>query len=437
MDSINLDGYYDVAKRIGVNSENNEGFILNRRSIQDFATFYRGDGLTKRFINLLSDDMVREWFTIPEDPSGELLKRIKRLKAKKHIEKALKSAKLFGGSIIFMAIDDGGKPNQKVNINNINKITSLKVFSRKNIQLDTTQICTDPNSEYFGDYEYFNIIFNNLNEAVGETTIHRSRCLIFEGEYCPEESPDSSISDHFWGTSTLESLHKLFKSYGLALEALLEVFVKFNIDVLKIKNLMALLSSKNGEKMLEERVNILERNSSVNRKVVLDSEESFEVVAQNLTGVADTFTKIQETVTAMTGVPSNILMGVSLKGLNVSGDGEMRIYYDKIRSHQTKEIVPELEYLVTLLSHCKDLNIKESYDYTVVPNSLWQQSEEEKVKIRKEQSETDRVYLEKGVVTPEEVRDSRFGNKNYSIDTEIKESYKPKITKDNEKEKKN
>ena len=41
--------------------------------------------------------------------------------------------------------------------------------------------------------------------------------------------------------------------------------------------------------------------------------------------------------------------------------------------------------------------------------------------MRKKQAETDQIYIANGVYNPNEVRESRFGNGNYSIETEIKE----------------
>ncbi len=41
------------------------------------------------------------------------------------------------------------------------------------------------------------------------------------------------------------------------------------------------------------------------------------------------------------------------------------------------------------------------------------------------QGETDGMYIDKGVLAPEEVRDSRFGGDNYSHDTHIEGDIEP------------
>lgn len=414
--SVNADGYIDIAKKLGTKTAGNTGFSLTLADDSLFAALYVGNGLTRRFIDLVANDMTRQWVAIPEDTEGKALNYMKNLKAKSEIKKAIRAAKLFGGSIVFMVIDDGLEPNEPVNITNIKSIKKLKFFSRKNVVIDQSNYYTDPTSEKFGEPEYFTIYSQGSIPAI----IHESRCLVFQGEYYPcDELGLQTNYEKYWGLSVLQSLHEIFENYGLALEALLKVFQKFNIDTLKIKNLMELLASVDGLKQLEARTQLFDLAKSVSTTLVLDSEESFEVIAQSLTGTADAFAKIQETVAAMTGVPSNILMGTAIKGLNANGSGEMRIYYDKIRSEQEEVLVPQIEYLVELISYAKDAKLTFQQEYNVQPNSLWQQTDEEKVEMRRKQAETDQIYIINGVYDPTEVRESRFGNNNYSIETKV------------------
>lgn len=185
---------------------------------------------------------------------------------------------------------------------------------------------------------------------------------------------------------------------------------------------MQLLANPDGQKQLEARAQIFDLAKSVSTTLVLDSEEDFDVVSQSLTGgVSEAFAKIQETVAAMAGIPTNILMGTTSKGLNTNKDQETRLYYDRIKSDQEEEMLTQLEYLTKLISYSKDSKLDQNKEHSIVFNSLWQQTDEEKVEMRKKQAETDQIYIANGVYNPNEVRESRFGNGNYSIETEIKE----------------
>jgi uncharacterized protein len=417
LQSINQDGYIDIAKKLGTKTSGNNGFSLTLINDSLCAALYVGNGLAKKYIDLLADDMTRQWITIPEDTQGHLLNYMKKLKTKFEIKKAIKATKLFGGAIIFMVIEDGLEPNEPVDLNNINSIKKLKFFSRADVTIDQTNYYDDPLSEKYGEPEYFTISSTGATPKV----VHESRCLVFTGEYYPaDELGLQPNHEKFWGISILQSLHEIFENYGLSLEALLKVFQKFNIDTLKIKNLMQLLANPDGQKQLEARAQIFDLAKSVSTTLVLDSEEDFDVVSQSLTGgVSEAFAKIQETVSAMAGIPTSILMGTTNKGLNTNKDQETRLYYDKVKSNQEEEMLKQLEYLTKLISYSKDCKLEGNKEFSIIFNSLWQQTDEEKVDMRKKQAETDNIYISNGVYDPNEVRKSRFGNNNYSIETEI------------------
>ena len=419
------DGYIDIAKKLGSKAKGNSGFLFSLGDDQLFASLYAGNGLVKRYIDLLSDDMTRQWVTIPEDVDGAVLHYMKKLRAKFEIKNAIKTAKLFGGSIVFMVIDDGLEPNKPVNMENIRSIKKLRFFSRKNIHIKNEHYYSDPLSEKYGEPEYLTIYTEDGLDKV----VHESRCLIFKGEYHPsDELGIEPNHEKFWGISILQSLYEIFENYGLSLEALLKVFQKFNIDVLKIKNLMDLLRNPDGQKQLEARAMLFDLAKSVSTTLVLDSEENFDVVSQSLTGgVSEAFGKIQESLSAMAGMPTSILMGTTNKGLNTNKDYEIRLYYDRIKSDQEEEMLTQLEYLTKLISYSKDSNVDEKKEYSILFNSLWQQTEDEKVEMRKKQSEIDEIYITNGVYTNNEVRKSRFGNDNYSIETEVEGNVELKV----------
>jgi len=414
-EQMKADGYVDTAKKIGQKVSGNTGFNLSLADDSTIASIYVGNGLAKRYIDLVVDDMIRQWITIPEDTDGKVLNYLKSLKAKKEFKNALRASKLFGGALIFMVIEDGKLPNEQVDIKNIKAIHKLKYFSRKYITIDSLNYYNDATQANYGDPEFFTVNVNGKMEV-----FHESRCLVFTGEYYPQDELAVTPGyEKYWGLSILQSLHETFEDYGLALQALFRSLLKANIDVLKIKNLMQLLASKDGQKQLDARAQIFDLAKSVSTTLLLDNDESFEAISQQLNGVADVFGKLQETLAGMTGVPSTILFGTSAKGLQADGSGEMRIYYDKIKSDQEEDLLEQLEKLVYLISYAQDSELDSNEEYCPEFNSLWQQTDEEKVKMRAEQAKTDEIYINTGVVDPNEVRTSRFGNGKYCVETVV------------------
>lgn len=414
-EQLKADGYIDTAKKIGQKVNGNTGFKLSLADDPTIASIYVGNGLAKRYIDLVVDDMTRQWINIPEDTDGKVLNYLKKIKAKKEFKNAIRASKLFGGSIIFMVIEDGKLPNEPVDLNTIKSVHKLKYFSRKYVTIDSSNYYKDPTHPNYGEPEFFTVTNNGQLQ-----TFHESRCLIFTGEYYPQDELAITTNyEKYWGLSILQSLHEIFEDYGLALQALFRSLLKANIDVLKIKNLMQLLSSKDGQKQLDARSQIFDLAKSVSTTLLLDNDESFESVSQALTGVAEVFGKLQETLAGMTGTPSTILFGTGAKGLQADGSGEMRIYYDKIKSDQEEDMLNPLEKLINVISYAKDSKLSSDEEYNIEFNSLWQQTDEEKVKMRMEQAKIDEIYINSGVVDPNEIRNSRFGNDKYSIETDV------------------
>lgn len=417
-DQMKADGYVDVSKKLGTRKVGNTGFDLKLADDTLFAALYVGNGLTKRYIDLLVDDMTRQWVDIPEDTDGKLLKYMSKLKTKSQFKQALRKAKLFGGSLIFMVIEDGGQPNDPVNLANIKSVKKLKAYSRKYVTIDEANYYNDPTQANFGDPQYFNI---NTNGKI--IAVHESRCLVFQGEYYPcDELGTQPAYGRYWGISILQALWEPFENYGLALEALFKSLTKANVDVLKIKNLFKLLATKDGQRQLDARATTFDLSKSVSTTLLLDQDESYESIAQALQGVAETFSKLEASVAAMTGVPGNILFGTPTKGLNATGDNEQRTYYDKIKSDQEEEELEPLNRLTNYISLAKDYKGKKPTSpedgFEIKFNKLWQQTEAEDVDMRYKQAQTDEIYINLGVVDPDEVRVSRFKG-TYSIETEV------------------
>ena len=124
---------------------------------------------------------------------------------------------------------------------------------------------------------------------------------------------------------------------------------------------------------------------------------------------------------AVTGIPLTFLLGQSPQGLNATGKGEERIYYDMISVRQENKMRKPLNKLIEYIQLAKEGSTKGKIidGWKIVFNPLWQQTQEQIVESRNKQSETDKTYIENGVLTPEEVRESRFGGNEYSHETKI------------------
>jgi phage-related protein (TIGR01555 family) len=124
------------------------------------------------------------------------------------------------------------------------------------------------------------------------------------------------------------------------------------------------------------------------------------------------------TVSGVTNIPVTKLFGRSSAGMNSTGEGEQSNYYDLIKSEQEIKILPQLQKLVDYINVASELKIRVK-EPTVEFNSLYQKTDKGQLEEQKIQADIDAIYIQQGVLDPQEVAKSRFGANGFSFETEV------------------
>ena len=414
---LRTDGWGNLLTGLGTaNVDKKQSTVFNVNSLIDRSTLsylYMQDGLAKKIVSLPAGDMVREWFTVDGDPDGDIIKRLELLKTKSMFEKALNWSRLFGGSVLFMGIDDGqSDPILPLNENNIRSISFLKEYDRHHAV--KYEYYKDKTQEKYGEVEIYDI----YPEQGASFRVHESRILRFDGEMIPQDF--ASNVDH-WGLSVLESVYSRLRGIGETYLDIEHIISEFIIGVLKIENLAELIASGE-EQQIKTRLNLIDLSKHIINTVLLDSTEDMQRVSSTVTGLPDLISKMEQALSAVCGIPQTLLFGDSPSGLNATGESDLRIYYDKISTAQETKMSDNLNRLISLILMEKGSNISVENDWKINFTSLWQPTEKELAETRKIQSETDTKYFEIGVLSANEIRESRFGGNGYSSDTILGES---------------
>jgi hypothetical protein len=192
--------------------------------------------------------------------------------------------------------------------------------------------------------------------------------------------------------------------------------------VMKVKGLADMLASdKDG--LVLKRLQLLDMARSVARIVPIDEDEDLERKSTPISGLAELMDKFGENLCGATNMPTEILFGKSHGGLGQGGDQpiQMRQYYDWIKSEQERNVVPQLSKLVRYMwASAEGPTHSQIPDkWSVDPLPLWGMSELQEAEMRNKQAATDQIYMDYGVLSESEVRDSRFGGDDYSLHTTI------------------
>lgn len=431
---FNIDGWKNLLSNIGTSKSQIENTSFSRDLKLDRETcgaLYENTAMAKRIIDLPAYEMTRQWINIENDTDGVILKNLKRLGAKQVFRDWIKWGNLFGGAIIVMGIDDGGDLEQPVNETGIRKVNFLRVYDRYQVSWTTTEINDNPESEYFGEVEYYTV---NAYHGGKSFKVHRSRILKYDGADVPERT---KIRNSGWGDSFLQALYRELKNNGVIIESVVSIVQDFVQTIIQIENLQNLIASGK-EDLVKKRLDLIDLSRSVNNTIMLDGEESYTKQASTVTGLEGLMDKYMLSLSAASGIPFTKLFGESPKGLNSTGDADIRNYYDEIKSKQEDILLPGLERLKYLIEISRD----EAFKGKGIPdgmeiefNALWQMTDKEEAEYRKINAETDDIYITAGVLSAKEVTESRFEN-GYSPDTQINKAERREPPKDDPKDKK-
>ena len=395
--------------------------IFNEAELNDL---YRSDGFGKRVVNIVAAEMVREWFKVANDTDNKIVEYLNDLKAKTKIDRMLKWDRLHGGALAILLISDGQENlAEPLNENNMSAIEDIRIYDRWAVNWSTADLYQEPTHKKYATPERFTV--NPRIGGLGSFQVHESRTLFFDGMDLPDIS---RAANGGWGDSVFQAIYTQLRGLGnvySSVETILDDFVQ---AVMSIKNLQALVAAGK-EDIIKKRLQILDMSKHMLNTMLIDTEETYEKKASTVAGLEKVMGKFASALSSVSGIPVTLLTGESAKGLNAGGSqaADIRNFYDMVKAEQESKLKPALERLVFIVQKLKDgpTKGKEIDGWAIEFNPLWQPTERETADTRKIVAETDQIYDNMGAVTPEEVRESRFGGESYSLDMAIDPSNPP------------
>lgn len=375
---------------------------------QELLYIYVEDGIGKKVIDIPCDDMMRQGFTVVGDTDDAVNKKLAKIGYKRNVTNALKWASLHGGAIAVMGISDGQEYEIPVNESAIKDITHLHIFDRWRTSYPSSDLYEDPKDLKFGMPRIYSVSPLQGNPF----RVHESRVLRFEGTDVPAYV---RITNQGWGASDLEAVYEKLRGLGEGYAGIEHIISEFIIGVFTIQNLQELIATGR-ESLVKARLNLVEMSKHILNAVLLDTNETYDRVSSTVGGLEGLMDKLVQALSAASGIPVTILMGESPAGLNATGASDVRRYYDMVKGRQEERLQEPLEKLVryTLLALGKPTN-----EVQIVFKPLWQPTEGEIVMMRKTQADADAVYIDRNVLSADEVAASRFGGDKYSVDTKL------------------
>lgn len=246
----------------------------------------------------------------------------------------------------------------------------------------------------FGEPELYEL---NQSKAI----IHESRLLPFYGT--------RPLSPKMFPASILQRIYPVLQQFHTAWQATSHLMNDAAQGVFKLKGLHSAMSSNRSQELLK-RMELVDMSRSVSRSILLDAEdEDFRRDSYGFNGIPEILEKMMLRLSAAARIPVSLLMGQAPAGLNATGDSDIRFFYDQVKAEQ-EALKPKIERIFKL--QMRDDGAECIIDFP----ALWQLTDKEQAELKRVEAETDRIYLQEGVLLPEEVAIKRFGGSDFTID---------------------
>lgn len=437
---VKEDGWNNVVTGLGSAADKRK-YAKNQTSKiisdEELEAIFIDDGLGARIVKELPNDMFREgWDYIFPDldkiKAEKILDDYKAIMesvgAVQKIKRAFYWARLYGGAVIVIGFLDGQDMERPLAPKRIRSFDNLRVIDRKEIDFERMVFQLDPAKPRYGMPEQYPIKFEATAGVTETKMVHYTRIIEFHGVEVPANAKSLLNKEQkYWGISVLQSVMDHLKAMGESEGNVAHLLDEFSIGKFKLSNLADILSQPDGKTLMERRVEINDLVRSVFHSMYLDKEDDFVRENVSFAGIPEVLYIFMMLVSACSGYPITRLFGVSPAGLNSTGEGDMRNYYDQVRAEQVASAEPVLLRLVKIISESK--NLPEPY---IEWKSLQQLTDKEKSELEKLDAEKEKTiadtwktYIDAGILEPYQAAFLQFGDELEKIPVPEEEQLPP------------
>jgi phage-related protein (TIGR01555 family) len=398
------DSLENLVAQLGTEQDkrHNSRFVNSKRlsatgNEQELNALYRTDWLAGKVVDIVPEDMTREWREFTGDIKPEtidlLVEEEERLQLSNSFQIAHQWARLYGTAFIVLSVDDGQLPDKELDLSKVKEgsLRHIKVVDRTRLNHAEQQPIGDPLDANYGFPEYY-----RFNET--STKIHHSRVIRFDGVLLPFQE---FRENNYFSDSVLDRLYDAITNFNTTANGAASMVYETNVDIVKVKGLMGYLQTAEGESTIRKRFALANMLKSFNNTLLLDNEEDFNTKNNTFAGLPDLLDRFAKFLSAATDIPATRLLGTSASGMNATGEGDLKNYYDMIRSKQKSVYKPKLDYFDEIMIRSLGLNPEDDYKYEF--SSLFQMTPEQQSTVDMNNSTRDKNYFDIGVLSETQI----------------------------------
>ena len=336
------DSRYNVQPNVEFNIQSNYSVDLNE-------SLYINSSFASTLVDKKVDDSTRNGITFTSSNSVKLNKDFKKTNILHLINRALKEARVFGGSGIVIV----DKKNDLAKPFDINKITTdseitYQIFNSTQLQAHSTDMRYDIFSEDLLNIEYYSLqtVTSQANRS-GIQKIHKSRILKFHGK--PLMSFDkifnyASYNNLYpnntrgWGRSIFNpKLFEQIKAFDSLYDKIIKMIGKGAVDFFALKDVDA--KDITDQKAVKKIVDGIKRNQEESNISLLVGDSDYKRIQSSFSGYQEALDNLVQYLSINEGYPLTYFLGSPTPGSFLNGgSADMQAYYAVISDMQSNQI---------------------------------------------------------------------------------------------------
>lgn len=432
------DGYVNLLNKYGTKQDNSEAYKFEREPVipdMQLTGVYEGNGLFSKIIDTPAEEALKHGFDLnlkSDELNAFVEDALDDLEWEEKAATAIKWARLYGGALIVMLIDDGRGLEEPVDWEHIRSIDELRVYERSIVQPDYASLYQQDYGgkgvgnrvSKFGQPEYYYV-----SSIYGSFKVHESRCLVFRNGVLPEQTSNATYL--FWGMPEYVRIRRALRETVTAHTDSVKLLERSVQAIYSMKGLASLLTTDDGENQVLKRLQLVDTSRGLLNSIAIDSEgEQYDFKTFQFSGVKDVIDATCNMLSALTNIPQTILFGRSPAGMNATGDSDFESYYNFVEKIQRLMLKRNLRTLLDVVFRAgiASGDVAEEPDYKLEFKPLWSLSDTEQAAVDQTKAQTALVkaqtaqaYVDMQALDPTEVRRRLASDEEFDVEDIISE----------------
>jgi phage-related protein (TIGR01555 family) len=332
-------------------------------------------------VKAIAEDMTREGITLGSDMAPEIADKLYAAFNKKFLiwdklVEAISWGRLYGGAGALILID-GQDMSTPLKIDTVGpgQFCGILPVDRWMVDPALFDLVTDLKSPDLGLPKYYTVIHDA--PAAPRQKVHHTRFIRFEGDDLPYYQ---RLSENLWGLSVLEPIFDRIMAFDSATTGTAQLVYRAHLRTYGIKGLRSIIAK--GGAMLDavyQQVDMMRMWQSNEGITLMDGEDKFEASQYSFGGLDSVLVQMGQQISGALQIPLIRLFGQSPTGFNSTGESDLRIYYDGVRTQQERRLRSPLEKLIRIVAKSEGVLLPHNFNFEFVP--LWQMTTEQKASV--------------------------------------------------------